>query len=514
MKPIQSVNIRPEVNILSVLRHLNYQPWFALAEFVDNSIQSYFSNRDKLIKENGEDFSLIVRINIEPEGFGRILISDNASGIALADFPRAFRPAQVPPNRDGLSEFGMGMKSAACWFARNWNVRTKAIDDPTERTVHFDIERIVEGQIEELVIEELPTPAERHYTVLELTHLCHLPKSRTLGKIKEHLASIYRIFLRDGTLKLFFNGELLSYEDITVLNAPYFKKPNSEPVLWRKDISINLGDGQSVKGFAALREIGSTTHAGFALFRRNRLIEGSADETYRPEEIFGKTNSYSYQRLFGELHLQGFDVSHTKDGFRWEEHEETFLNLLKIELQKEPLNLLDQAEGYRAKQHRKTLETTVRKATENVALTVERNLPPVLKAQEINPAHPPATPDKIETASTSGFERIINVPTGNNDWQLTIRGGTDPTIQDWIRIGDATTVLLHGGMLRNLEIDISLVHPFVERFAGPNNENIELLIRIASAIALASALGKEVGAKSNYILYHLNTVLRDTFSKP
>ena len=38
---LQRVNIRPGVKVLSVLQHLNYRPWFALAEFVDNSIQSF-----------------------------------------------------------------------------------------------------------------------------------------------------------------------------------------------------------------------------------------------------------------------------------------------------------------------------------------------------------------------------------------------------------------------------------------------------------------------------------------
>jgi Histidine kinase-, DNA gyrase B-, and HSP90-like ATPase len=192
---ITKVNIRPEVNILSVLRHLNYRPWFALAEFVDNAIQSYLTNREQLRGADGADAVLRVTVAIDPEGTGRIIVTDNAAGIALRDFPRAFRPAQIPPDREGLSEFGMGMKSAACWFAKKWSVRTKAIGEDVERVVRFDIDEIVEDRIEELTIVEVPSPAKRHYTVLELTDLCHVPKKRTIGKIKEHLASIYRTFL-------------------------------------------------------------------------------------------------------------------------------------------------------------------------------------------------------------------------------------------------------------------------------------------------------------------------------
>jgi hypothetical protein len=44
----ERINIRPGVSILSVLRHLNYRPWLAPAEFVDNSIQSFLTHRDGL----------------------------------------------------------------------------------------------------------------------------------------------------------------------------------------------------------------------------------------------------------------------------------------------------------------------------------------------------------------------------------------------------------------------------------------------------------------------------------
>ena len=108
-----TVSIRPGVSVLSVLRHLNYKPWFALAEFVDNSLQSYLTNRDRLIGQA----RVTVDIRIDPSGDGRITIRDDAAGIASKDYDRAFRPAEVPLNRTGLSEFGMGMKSAACWFA-------------------------------------------------------------------------------------------------------------------------------------------------------------------------------------------------------------------------------------------------------------------------------------------------------------------------------------------------------------------------------------------------------------
>ena len=340
----ERVSIRPGVSILSVLRHLNYRPWYAMAEFVDNSLQSFLDYQEELGKIGVSRVD--VAIELDDDG-RRVTVRDNAAGIHEKDYARAFRPAEIPPDRSGLAEFGMGLKSASCWFAPRWSVRTAALGEALERTVAFDIDRIVRDELEELVVKTRSIGSLDHYTEIVLTELFRPLRGRTIGKIKEHLASIYRIFLRKGLLELRFDGERLSYDDPAVLVAPFFRQPDGEPRLWRKDIDFDFGEGQRVHGFAALRERASTAEAGFALFRRDRLIEGSRDEAYRPRFIFGATTSFTYQRLFGELHLEGFEVSHTKDGFQWEEHEEIILELLKEELDKEPLPMLAQAEGHR-----------------------------------------------------------------------------------------------------------------------------------------------------------------------
>ena len=116
---IEKVLIRPGVSILSVLRHLNYRPWFAIAEFIDNSLQSFISHGKQLRAVDKTKYGLNVAIEYEARDEGRIIIRDNAAGIYSSEYARAFRPAEIPPDRTGLAEFGMGMKSAACWFAKN-----------------------------------------------------------------------------------------------------------------------------------------------------------------------------------------------------------------------------------------------------------------------------------------------------------------------------------------------------------------------------------------------------------
>ena len=206
------VSIRPGVGILSVLRHLNYKAWFAMAEFVDNSLQSYLQNRGRLQELHGKDFRLKVEIEIERSDEVRIKIRDNAAGIATADYARAFRPAELPTDRTGFAEFGMGMKSAACWFAPRWRVRTWRWVKAIERTISLDIVTIVRDSIEELDVVERPASVNDHFTEITLIDPYDKLQTKTGSKIKDHLASIYRIFLREQTMELWFNREPLSYE--------------------------------------------------------------------------------------------------------------------------------------------------------------------------------------------------------------------------------------------------------------------------------------------------------------
>jgi hypothetical protein len=409
----------------------------------------------------------------------------------------------------------MGMKSAACWFAKNWSVRTSALGEAVERTVTFDIAEIIDDRIEELKVKSRETDPQKHYTEITLWNLHHPPKGRTLGKIREHLASIYRMFLRDGTLILTVDRDPLHHTEAAVLVAPAYRTPNSKPRTWRKEIAFQVGKDLKVSGFAALRETASLAYAGFALFRRKRLIQGSADEPYRPQHIFGNANSYRYQRLFGEFTLDGFDVSHTKDGFRWEEHEEPFLNALKKELERGPLDLLDQAEGHRAKPPRKSIKMRAAEATDHVADLVERDVKPLLRKESESPARPGGVPENVPRSKLQASEKTVVVDDGKRNWEVTVRSSVDPGIGPWLRIADRAGRKEKRKDARYLTIDVALDHPFVEQFLGPSNENVELFVRFAVAIAISLILAEDAtGANANLALHHLNSLLRDALSHP
>lgn len=503
------ISIRPGTRILSVLRHLNYRPWFALAEFVDNALQSAQQHLEELRSIHGQSWVLKVTIDIDASLPGRIRIHDNAAGIAAGDFPRAFRPASPPPDASGLSEFGMGMKSAACWFASSWQVGTSALGEPTLHTVRFDVPSIVSNELDEVDVVTEPAARELHFTEITLDALHHLPVGRTSGKIKDHLADIYRDFIRTGFLELWVNDAPLTYEEPGILVAPYVRDPDGPIRTWRRDIDFDIGGSLKVRGFAALRDPGSHTRSGFALFRRGRLIQGSGEEGYRPSLIFGTPGNYRHLRLFGELHLEGFEVSHTKDGFRWDENEEPFLEILQTKLDDDDLPLLRQADDYRALQAKRDRQKIAEEALANAGDAIQSALPEVVERMTdegaVETSDAPLDPEPLLAS------REFSFPFRGRTWIIKIELSEEEGASDWLTVSDART----RGDVETLSIRIAMHHPFMVRFAQMERDKVEAMIRIGAAIAVAEKLARNSGAPyAGTVRRNFNEVLREGFSEP
>ena len=510
MAPNSRINIRPGVSVLSVLRHLNYSYWHALGEFVDNALQSYLTNKDAITKADGVAHPLQVKIALSLADGGVITVRDNAAGIPRSEFSRAFKPASPPADRSGLSEFGMGMKSAACWCAREWLVRTSPLGDPHEYLIKFNIDQIVNGNQEELDVIESPADARSHYTEIRLEGLHKVPTGRTVGKIKQHLGDIYRGFTRKGQLDLSFDGDALVYSEPEILKAPFYRTPQEEARIWKEPIDFDFGDGLKVHGFAAIRERASTSRAGFSLFRRGRVIQGSGDEGYRPEFIFGKSNSFAYQRIFGELHLDGFDVSYTKDGFKWDENGEVFLELLKEELSKDSFPLLQQARGFRVLERRDDLQQGAQEASDQTAESVQKNVPPVVSDLRQEPPQESLPENLPQALPLTRREISIDLPPWR--WAITIEQTADPAA-DWIELADEASKPGRD-RVRKLGLRMSLAHPFMQRFAGADSEKIEPLLRLGIALCLAETISRESSAPIGGVRRNINELLRRALAQP
>ncbi|RTQ45841.1 hypothetical protein EJV47_23720 [Hymenobacter gummosus] len=522
----ETIGISPGVGILSVFRYIKYKSWYALAEYVDNAIDSYQKNR-ALLEATSPDYQLRIELELNQEG-NFIRISDNAFGISSTDLQRALRMAVRPPDRTGLSEHGMGMKAASCWFCPKWSVETQALGDSVKRKVTFDVERIVSEGVETLEVEVLPSVPKAHFTNILLQGVYSLPTGRAVGKIRDHLTSIYRAFLRDKQVEIIVNGQALKYKAPTTLTAPPYSDKSAPPILWRKEVDFVCAGGQRVTGFAAIFATASTKEAGFALFRRGRVVEGSFDEGYRPAKIFVNTNSYYYQRIFGELHIDDFTASFTKDGIQWEDTEEDFLARLKEAIKAPGLDLLKQANGMRVREAAggKDNDPPGGAPPPGGAGPAGGGSPGTSSGGNAQPGkggtpaggQPPGgglfggpsgnKPKPNETGKTN--TRVLSAMLNGVSWRVYIELSSNPAHTDWLCISklcipaDAQP----GPNERLLGVRVSMAHPFTQQYDLLNNERLEPLLRLGAAIALAKTVASEGGAHSSGLLMdYINELL-------
>ena len=265
-----------------------------------------------------------------------------------------------------------------------------------------------------------------------------------------------------------------------------------------------------MRGFAAIREKASTKKAGLALFRRGRIIQGSGDDGYRPPLIFGRSNSYRYQRLFGELHLDGFEVSHTKDGFRWDENEQPFLELLREHLDEDELPLLKQAEGYRVRKATTELRDDAVKAVTGAAEALGKGLPTALPG--LADAEPADTPEEEPPAQAKLASKTITLPFRGQTWEIEIELTNDPSESQWLVLSDTDQST---GETRRIDIRVSMAHPFMVRFAQNDSEDTDGILRLAAGIAVSEVLARSAGVrKAGTVRRNLNDLLMTALSGP
>lgn len=327
----KKINIRPTSSVYATYKRLSYQPWTAIAEFVDNSTQSFYDHKDELMTQKYyKGLSVTIDYIEDSENGDRLEITDDAYGMEWFDFQRAVVLDRPPQNTNGRNEFGMGLKTAACWFGSVWSVESTQLGSRNKYYTEINIDELGKYKTEEIDVREESVGEKTHFTKIVIKKLNkRIIGARTIGKVKELLSSIYREDLRSGLVRIVYNGTVLQFKEAPV----FIEEINGQQKEWKKDVSFSVqheGKVLDVSGFIAIRIPGSVKDAGFTLIRRGRVIVGGSEKNYRPSELFGDANSYAWQRMYGELHMNNWPVTQAKDGFDWHNSglEEAFIEAL------------------------------------------------------------------------------------------------------------------------------------------------------------------------------------------
>lgn len=314
-----NLNIQPQATIYALFSRLNYQEWYALAEFVDNSTASYYAHIKEL--EDVHFDKLVIEISYD-KTTDTITIEDNAFGMELEDFKKAILLGNETKLKS-RNEFGFGLKTAATWFGRRWTVESTQLNSSNRYTATIDIDQLVSEKKNDTDIKITQADLNEHFTKITISKL---NRKLNTNKIKKNIVNVlnnmYRRDLKSGKIEIVYNSITLSFDDFPILN---FRNKD-----WKKDLSLNFdfdGKTYSAKGFVGIMEPGGYDKTGFALFRNNRAIVCN----YKPSEIFGSQPQTQVSlKLFGEIDMDDFEVNQAKDGFSWSRDlEEKFVENLK-----------------------------------------------------------------------------------------------------------------------------------------------------------------------------------------
>jgi hypothetical protein len=407
-----NISIATKPAIYKIFRNLPNTHWNCISEFIDNSLSAWLNNPT--------DFNCLVNINID---HNQITIEDNGPGISAKDFHRAFEPANTPTNTASLNEFGMGLKTASLYLGNNYKVQTQR-KDSLQYEILFDLDLVTELDLTEL--EVITIEREQNKTSFTKITISKLnPETAPdpvfdLEQIKHYLSKIYKKAISTYA-NIIVNGETLNTQEPQYLIAPWYKDFNLKQTIWHTPVNCEYQQFK-ITGFISLLSELSDSESGLLLFRRGRVVVG-IKERCKPKLLFSNPGSHLYKRLYGELEIEGFNISMSKDQIL----EDSALNILfgyiKDILDSQEMPILEQGREFRINKFN-AFQNTVQEQKTSKPVKISQTLNTIKK--DPNPTSQPSG-NKVIIIGELKFHFIEGTKDGEfiqaikNDTQITIR---------------------------------------------------------------------------------------------
>jgi hypothetical protein len=150
-------------------------------------------------------------------------------------------------------------------------------------------------------------------------------------------------------------------------------------------------------------------------------------------------------------------------------------------------------------------EQAVANTTQAMETRFPAVLPVIAAAPQVDGA-PEQGPDQPRLAA-----RRFKIVFRGRPWSINVEVIDDPAESQWLTLTDS------GPMAnpRVIDIRVSMAHPFMVRFAQADREELEGLLRVGAALAVAEVLARESGVRgAGTIRRNVNDILRDALAEP
>lgn len=522
-----NVDITPSVTTYELYQIASYTHWFAIGEFIDNSITSAFLNWEELQNVYGGKYQLNIEIDFDNDA-KTLTVIDNAAGIARDEIQRALRAGEPPSDRSLLSVHGVGMKMSSFWMGRNLNIKTWPLNVGLGYEVSVDLDEIKRTKSAITQVYEIPKK-QRPGTVITLSKINDekLPKGTGVAKLKLLLTSMYRLYLTntEQRVNIKFNGKSLVFKNPEILNVPFWPDRegplNDVPVRWEREFTYTSSKGQMVFGKVGLLETMSRDLSGFMLHYKGKGMGGigavdsseeisqqdvrDAREYYRPSRIFGQEGSYRYQRFTGVFDISDLGKTSSTDSIKWgPDDEHDFIEAL-VEFLKDPkFNMWAMAENYQPRKALKLKEANEKPNVSNFSVeevvTLSDYFNTHIHGEEI--LHPES--EEEELVVKEGPRSLNNVPeeefvsTRNVFSVPDARGHVHHFEPQFIDNPEFDLFYLNSSSEDTHEIRINIGHPFLRRLQWGNPDVREAIIQMIYLMSVPEVFLPLRNSKSAY----------------
>ena len=166
-----SIQLQLGSSIVSTFPRLNYRWWYAIAELIDNSTQSYFDNKEALDKHYKKTNDSLKISFVKDKNF--IRLSDNAFGMNENILERALTVVAsfaCWEKETCRSRYGMGMKTSSGWMGETLSIRTTELNSGKEISLKVHWPDVAAGNTA-LEIKSRKVPKTSCGTTIEVSNL-------------------------------------------------------------------------------------------------------------------------------------------------------------------------------------------------------------------------------------------------------------------------------------------------------------------------------------------------------
>lgn len=318
-----NIDITPNTKLLASLRSNNLTNVDAVADLMDNSIDSDVNAKNIYIHKNKDMF----------------ILADDGVGMdedLLIDAMKLGSAGRDKPAITDLGLFGVGLKNSVLSLGRNTKVITKTIDGE-HLTARFDIDDILNkdkfeipmgssshDEIEEFMRYTKNAVSGTVIIIQKLDRLTYTTDGNFRNALKKQLAETFRVFIKDG-LKIYVDETLLRLRDpLGIDYAPEAISQSQDELL-----SLEMPDGTPFKVRIRisympelLKDVNadypqSMDNQGFYFMRNDRQIQRATWQRFA-------TKHGSLNRTRGEIYFTGdldeiFGVPYEKNSVKLKE---------------------------------------------------------------------------------------------------------------------------------------------------------------------------------------------------